>query len=511
MKKSSLMGASVVAAALLAVAPVAAPAVSAVSGTQVVKADNAPTDAQKDAAVSKALSAYNFANSKDESVSVLRPSSDGSVPAELTVDGFDKDGTTLADFFNGTSARNAFAKYFQTGALAGKDDVAALAAASGYNVKVTYSDGTNNLGQDDLSTAISKISADNKGSLKETVTVTAKNTDGSERTVATLPMTLNFTPAATPAPDPAAETTSLYVSGKTDFTPAAGDSVYPYLLNSSFKNEGGTIYNQNADSVGSAASGKMYVADASGNATGDALTSSDKFEAGKTYTQDISIATNDFNLSNNDVDRNPLIFVNGKPVAADATGNVTLKRTFTVPKGDGVNVTPAPAKEEAVDGVVVINSDVAHGNAQLYDEAGNPIVDWVLPAGTPWYTGMKRTILKDGQAYYQVSTHAYVKASQVKYIPEADWQAQTAKADITNVNGVFTVKVDGSDILPLKTVALNDAQNSFVSSDRVLNGGTSWAVDQKAVLNGETYYRVSTNLWVRASSNGISNGNFVER
>ncbi|MBA1394013.1 hypothetical protein EQ500_09085, partial [Lactobacillus sp. XV13L] len=52
MKKSSLMGASVVAAALLAAAPIAAPVANIASGTQVVKADDA-TPAQLNEAVSK--------------------------------------------------------------------------------------------------------------------------------------------------------------------------------------------------------------------------------------------------------------------------------------------------------------------------------------------------------------------------------------------------------------------------------------------------------------------------
>ena len=66
------------------------------------------------------------------------------------------------------------------------------------------------------------------------------------------------------------------------------------------------------------------------------------------------------------------------------------------------------------------------------------------------------------------------------------------KPEVTNVKRLVSIHPDNSE------AALYQHDTSKVS-DRALAGGSDWYSDQQMVKNGEVYYRVATNEWVKAS------------
>ncbi|WP_057821361.1 immunoglobulin-like domain-containing protein [Schleiferilactobacillus perolens] len=105
-----------------------------------------------------------------------------------------------------------------------------------------------------------------------------------------------------------------------------------------------------------------------------------------------------------------------------------------------------------------------NNGAALYDEAGNA-AGRTLAVNTAWkVTGLKYI---DGQAYYQVATHLYVKAT-------AGTQVYT-----TGNQPVQLYNRDGNAI------------------GSVLGARTSWKVNSVYVHQGRLYYQVATNQFVR--------------
>ena len=171
-----------------------------------------------------------------------------------------------------------------------------------------------------------------------------------------------------------------------------------------------------------------------------------------------------------------------------------------------VKVGPAnlATKDEKVNGVVTVNtSDIT--TAPLYDEAGNVIVDRSLPNKSRWQTDIKRTVYANGQVFYRVSTHEYIKADQVTFTANdaSNSSDSTIKGDVvvTPSEGVFTM-----DNLGALLWSKSDDNSMTVIADRYLPGQSAWRADKKAVVNGNTFYRVSTNEWVKADK-----GTFVAK
>ena len=212
------------------------------------------------------------------------------------------------------------------------------------------------------------------------------------------------------------------------------------------------------------------------------------------------------------------VFVDGnnKPLTLNAnstgfdaaTGVYTYTRKINV-TGDPINKPQENKKpvisDVAVNGIVTVKDGAASSVAQLYDPNGNVIVDRALPARTSWITGQKRTI--NGVDYYQVSTEEYVKASLVDYKVKTEKSITvnviTGYIDYTKIPAnVFRVTAGG--FTSLWRVS-NDGTSMIVKPDRFVPYHSDWKTAQIAVVDGQTFYQVSTNEWIRSENGNLIN------
>lgn len=191
-----------------------------------------------------------------------------------------------------------------------------------------------------------------------------------------------------------------------------------------------------------------------------------------------------------------------------ATGVYTYTRKINV-TGDPINKPQENKKpvisDVAVNGIVTVKDGAASSVAQLYDPNGNVIVDRALPARTSWITGQKRTI--NGVDYYQVSTEEYVKASLVDYKVKTEKSITvnviTGYIDYTKIPAnVFRVTAGG--FTSLWRVS-NDGTSMIVKPDRFVPYHSDWKTAQIAVVDGQTFYQVSTNEWIRSENGNLIN------
>lgn len=193
----------------------------------------------------------------------------------------------------------------------------------------------------------------------------------------------------------------------------------------------------------------------------------------------------------------------------DATNGVyTYTRKINV-TGDPINKPQENKKpvisDVAVNGIVTVKDGAASSVAQLYDPNGNVIVDRALPARTSWITGQKRTI--NGVDYYQVSTEEYVKASQVYYKVKTEKSITvnviTGNIEYTKIPAnVFRVTAGG--FTSLWRVS-DDGTSMIVKPDRFVPYHSDWKTAQIAVVDGQTFYQVSTNEWIRSENGNLLN------
>lgn len=167
---------------------------------------------------------------------------------------------------------------------------------------------------------------------------------------------------------------------------------------------------------------------------------------------------------------------------------LTYIRTIKVSSTTADNWTVTPIK-----GVVTVGDSIA----ALCDDNGKPSTGRSLAAGTPWLTDEKRVNKSTGAVQYRVSTHEWVAAEDVSY---SDGQTPAGGlTDITDLEGRHVVNLDG----PAGFVySLYDSTGKLAS--RGLAGATSWLTDKTAKgSDGATYYRVSTDEWIKAG-NGVN-------
>ena len=159
-------------------------------------------------------------------------------------------------------------------------------------------------------------------------------------------------------------------------------------------------------------------------------------------------------------------------------------------------------KDEAVTGVVNVKENSNTAVVPLYDPQGRIIIDRSLPVKSSWRTDSLRTI--NGVKYYRVSTEEYVKASQVSF---DDYSA--AQINVGVISGGF-IKNSIDNIFQVTGVGLtglwrisDDGKSIIAKDNRWLAQNSLWYTDQKAVIAGITFYRVSTNEWVKANSGNL--------
>lgn len=159
-------------------------------------------------------------------------------------------------------------------------------------------------------------------------------------------------------------------------------------------------------------------------------------------------------------------------------------------------------KDDPVTGVVNVKESSNAAVVPLYDPQGRIIIDRSLPVKSSWRTDSLRTI--NGVKYYRVSTEEYVKASQVSF---DDYSA--AQINVGVISGGF-IKNSIDNIFQVTGVGLtglwrisDDGKSIIAKDNRWLAQNSLWYTDQRAVIAGITFYRVSTNEWVKANSGNL--------
>ena len=548
MKKSSLMGASVVAAALLAAAPVVAPVASlATPGTQVVKAVNpTPSEAQADTVqkikqqatgtrllddpatgapvhgqvgdfgtqLSKYINSLTTTTFTDEnypakiggdegyvlyvsgqSLKLGKGSTDAKVTTGQTSD-------LLSYFFNGNDTVNLQSTFN-----------AEAAKAMGYNIRFDYSNAINTK-QYRITGTGSNDGASVANDLKTmggTVTMTLTLRDSVGKSLGDVKSTVSYN---------AAKTSAAYVSYNKNLNASVGDSANQFKLINSFQNAGGAIKDQNGNDVLQAVvnNGGVFANPVRyQNENGDNVEVGDTFKDQGLYYQHIALDLKAGDIKVPDDDwaaavKNGFISVNGEVpslnnVDADAymvtkkdtvvdgrtyqPGTLVLKRTINVGQVQG------NFKSEKVNGIVTVN--VNNGMAaQVYDENGKMVLGRALPNKSAWTTGEKRTYYKNGQVFYQVSTYEYVRAQDVTY--SEPFQDSVVRGNVTITKYPDQVIATKNDDHYSIVYALDSDGNGFHMTSRALAGNTKWRNGAKAVVNGKTFYQISTNEWLNSGS-----------
>lgn len=550
MKKSSLMGASVVAAALLAAAPVVAPVASlATPGTQVVKADGpstlapaTPSGAVNETGLNNAINAVtNSLNGKKYVIS--NPDNDLDASTE---DGFAKvfneqmknlkgsdylDGNapitsgtenpiTVADSNASVNINDPLLKgfFFKNDSihLINADAGASLRTLK-YGIRFHYSNAIGTVSQDvTTDTEVPSVLSDMKNN-GGTVTLYLTLYDVHHKSVGSASASVSYN---------ANNISAAYVKYDTTLNSTVGQSADQYNFVNSFANAGGSILDQKGNDVLKTAVDKGAVSVTNLRGVNDnnepPITVDGNFAKAGTYYQQIAInlgtagvvvpkgdwaaavqngliSVNGVAPSLNNVDSNAYL-VTGLASASDTTaingskytnGTLVLKRVVNVGQSQG------NFKSEKVSGIVTVNMNNGMA-AQVYDENGKMVLGRALPNKSAWKTGEKRTYYKDGQVFYQVSTNEYVRAQDVTF--SEPFQDSVVRGDVTITkypDQVIATKNDGHYSI---VYALDSDGNGFHMTSRALAGNTKWRNGAKAVVNGKTFYQISTNEWLNSGS-----------
>ena len=549
MKKSSLMGASVVAAALLAAAPVVAPVASlATSGTQVVKAadyDTATNEvAQKVAAkgTTTTLSDSELPEFRDALQVITRLAPATSSPV-LFGDG-DESKTDHPLYLNSTDIKTSdkFIGYVKTKPDSSTTNVFAnklldyfiptidlittenanAAKKMYYSLEFSYS---NAIGDYSYVISTGRDAQNAATDLKNnggSVTLSMQLYDSYKHSMGSaglLKSTVKYN---------AINQRAAYVDYTDTLNAHVGDSANKYVLTNSFVNSNGVIRNYNGEDITDLAykAGAITVSqllDINGHvAAAKADIVNGNFAKTGQYYQNvvINLSKAGVNVPGNDWEaaaKGGLISVNGQMpsitnadakvylvTAKDTTvngkkyqpGQLILKRTVNVDVNQGA------FKTDKINGKVTVNMNDGMA-AQVYDENGKQVLGRALPNKSAWKTIEKRTYYKDGQVFYQVSTNEYVKAQDVVFTEYSsssnDNDPLSGKVNVTKYpSKVINILNDG---YAAGVYAINeDGQGMHQVIGRFLPSGSAWINQGTAEVNGNLFYQVSTNEWVSANS-----------
>ncbi|MQS98363.1 SLAP domain-containing protein [Companilactobacillus halodurans] len=116
---------------------------------------------------------------------------------------------------------------------------------------------------------------------------------------------------------------------------------------------------------------------------------------------------------------------------------------------------------------------------KVYDKNGNLNETVELAPNTDWYSDQEATI--NNEKYYRVATNKWIKASDAYVYKSVDKVVKT------------------------KDVEYESLKNSHgkAVTNRALAGLSKWKVDKLTELDGEDYYRVATNEFVKAANVNI--------
>lgn len=561
MKKSSLMGASVVAAALLAAAPVVAPVASlATPGTQVVKADVDYTSQAASKITSMSTDTnitagdnYGHLNDFNNQLNSLtdllsyRQNLHQFTENPTTSDAF-KLTTQGSNFILQTNDKMIHAntenqqvawllKYFFSGSnqvnLGSQENYNAASKMS-YTLQFKYSNAINNVNYDIISAAdvghVQRDLSDNGG----TVTMLMQLYDGANKPIenngllkSTVSYNVNNARAA-------------YVNYADTLSAHVGDSAQTFGLSNSFMNANGQIRDYNGNDITMAAYNRGAISVTPLGAKNQHPTNVDNgivngnFTRSGQYYQKVVIDLRQVLGSQvdgwteadwRDAVNGGLITVNGQipninnsdanvflvthvdnntsnQTVVDGTpypgGTLILKRTVNVDVDQGA------FKTDKINGKVTVNMNDGMA-AQVYDENGKQVLGRALPNKSAWKTIEKRTYYKDGQVFYQVSTNEYVKAQDVVF---TEYSSSSNSNSNDQLSGKVNVTKYPSKVINILNdshaagvYAINeDGQGMHQVIGRFLPAGSAWINQGTAEVNGNLFYQVSTNEWVSANS-----------
>lgn len=543
MKKSSLMGASVVAAALLAAAPVAAPVASlATPGTQVVKAAGTVSQNGLDNAVSAVT---NTLNGKKYVIS--DPTSDldttnaaafaGIFKAEMAE--FEKSdyltgkapiGSTTTEPLYIPDENNVTLKinksllpkyFFRTDSinLINADAGASLRTLN-YGIKFHYSNAIGTFNTDVTTQAeVDSVISDMKNN-GGTITLDLNLYDVNNHTVGSASASVSYN---------ANNISAAYVKYDTTLNTTVGQSADQYNFVNSFANAGGSILDQKGNDVLKTAVDKGAVSVTNLREVNDnrkpSTDADGNFAKVGSYYQQIAINLDTAGVVVPKSDwalaaQNGLISVNGiapslnnidssaylvtKTKGEKVNGQQYSKGTLVLKRVVNVGQAQGNFKTDKINGVVTVNMNDGMA-AQVYDENGKMVLGRALPNKSAWKSFEKRTYYKDGQVFYQVSTNEYVKAQDVTF-------TENSSSSNSNSNDQLSGKVNVTKY-PSKVInILNDSHAAGVYAinedgqgmhqviGRFLPAGSAWINQGTAEVNGNLFYQVSTNEWVSANS-----------
>ncbi|MBI0106867.1 SLAP domain-containing protein [Lactobacillus sp. W8089] len=543
MKKSSLMGASVVAAALLAAAPVVAPVASlATPGTQVVKAD---TTEKQDVTnyINKLIGTLKGNNSDDQPLllsqkyehdSFAPPTNqlhdENDTRAKLE-DGFDQGGQITngqseevnmgtaqhPDMVRASTPAEFSDRAFQNNALVSPSGNELAAARNHVKYSLTYTANYANGRTEqkystwELATAVKDLQK-NGGSL--TAHYQFFNTYDNS-------LIGSADPVVTFKPQSLSKATFVTVN---DTTVPNGTSVDTFNSRGAIADNGGKVLNEKGENVISSLDTWQFDINplkydaVAGKKAGDVVPAGTTLKEG-TYTQELKFnpvkmfgsedsATAADNAGRISFNGQSLADIKANKVAGmsySADGWVTITRKVTVGKP---GVTDAPYKAETVDGIVTVTTKEGTA-AQVYDQAGNPVYSRALAPGSRWVTGQKRTLLKNGKVYYQVSTNEFLSADDVSYAAKSASDSEHLKGavKVTQIgNKVFTIAEGNYGYVWAKD---DDNNGMHLVKSRFLAPNSKWQSGAKANMtdsNGNTheFYQVSTNEWIDGSVGSIN-------
>lgn len=191
--------------------------------------------------------------------------------------------------------------------------------------------------------------------------------------------------------------------------------------------------------------------------------------------------------------------INDKPaIAANVDGKAgqnTIRFVREIQVGDKAT-TPSDDTWTETDqaGVVSVTSEIGH----LYND-DNELTSRSLGPNTDWQTDKYRTNNETGQVQYHVSTHEWVNATDVSFKDNNNSGSTNGLGNVTDLTGHHVVNLDGPAGF-VYTLFTSDGK----TASRGLAGLTSWLTDKTATdADGNTYYRVSTDEWVR-QGNGVN-------
>ncbi|AKP67245.1 hypothetical protein [Companilactobacillus ginsenosidimutans] len=135
---------------------------------------------------------------------------------------------------------------------------------------------------------------------------------------------------------------------------------------------------------------------------------------------------------------------------------------------------------------------VGGSNAALSND-DNAVTSRMVAANSAWQTDQYRVNSKTGVKQYRVSTHEWVNASDVTFAVK---DTSAGLHNVTDLSGNHTVSLDGPEGFVYALFSVNGDR-----SNRGLAGLSAWFTDKSATdAQGNTYYRVSTDEWVMAST-----------